>query len=105
MLVTILSIVGTTAGQALMSISKTPKQADNTLLEETALVSKMEFMRGISFDNLTIGTAITPYSDQSVSVDVAYGDPTGGFTPNLSWKQITVRLVGGRQLTTFVSKP
>jgi hypothetical protein len=105
MLVTILGIVGTTAGQALLAISKTPKQADAALIEETALVSKMESMRSLSFDNLTIGTALADYSDNTVSVDVAYGDPSGGGAQNTNWKQITVRLAGGRQLTTFVSKP
>jgi hypothetical protein len=105
MLVTILGIVGTTAGQALMAISKTPKQADAVLMDETALVSKMEFMRGLAFNNLEIGTAVTPYSDETVSVDVAYADPGGGGAMNTSWKQITVRLAGGKQLTTYVSKP
>jgi hypothetical protein len=105
MLVSILSIVGTTAGQALMSISKTPKQADAALLDETALVSRMEYMRGLSFENLNVGTAVTPGSDSTVSVDVAYADPHGGGAVNTNWKQITVRLANGKQLTTFVSKP
>lgn len=105
MLVVILSIIGTTAGRGLLAITKIPSQADKVLLEETALVSKMEFVRALAYDNLTVGTAISPYSDGEVSVDVAYADPGGGATPDTNWKQVTVRLANGRQLTTYVSRP
>jgi type II secretory pathway pseudopilin PulG len=104
-LVVILSIVATGAGQSLLAITKIPTQTDAMLVEENALVSKMEQMRSVSFDNLTIGTAVTPYSDEKTTVDVAYGDPAGGGSPNMNWKQITVRMANGRQLVTMVCKP
>ncbi len=105
MLVVILSIVASGAGQSLLAITKIPTQADAALVEETALVSKLEQMRSVTYDSLTIGTAITPYSDGTVSVDVALADPTGGASPNVNWKQVTVRLADGRQLMTMVCKP
>jgi type II secretory pathway pseudopilin PulG len=104
-LVVILSIVATGAGQSLLAITKIPVQTDATLLEENALVSKMEQMRGVSFDNLAIGTALSPYSEGSMAVDVAYGDPAGGGSPNTNWKQVTVRMTNGRQLVMMVCKP
>jgi type II secretory pathway pseudopilin PulG len=105
MLVVILSIVAAGAGQSLMAITKIPTQADASLVEENTLVSKLEQMRSVGFDNLTIGTAITPYSDGSVSVDVAYADPAGGASANVNWKQVTARLANGRQLVMTVCKP
>jgi hypothetical protein len=105
MLVAILSIVGTTAGRCLLAVTKIPKAADSAFNDEMTLVSKMEYMRGLAYDNLIIGTAITPYSDAHVSVDVDYADPKDLGMPSLNWKKITVRLPGGQHLTTFVSKP
>ena len=104
MLVVILAIVAAGAGQSLLAITKIPAQADATLVDETALVSKLELMRAANFDSLTVGTAITPFSD-AVLVDVALADPAGGAIANPNWKQITVRYADGRQLTTMVSKP
>jgi type II secretory pathway pseudopilin PulG len=104
-LVVILAIVAAGAGQSLQAITKIPSQTDATLVDENALVSKLEQMRSVSFDNLPIGTAITPYSDGTVSVDVAYADPAGGATPNVNWKQVTARLTNGRQLVMTVCKP
>jgi type II secretory pathway pseudopilin PulG len=105
MLVAILSIVGTTAGRSLMAITKIPKAADSAFNDEMTLVSTMEHMRALAYDNLTVGTAITPYSNAHISVDVDYADPRELGMPSLNWKKITVRLPDGRQLTTYVSKP
>jgi type II secretory pathway pseudopilin PulG len=105
LLVTILSIVAVGAGQSLQAVTKIPSQTDASLAEENLLVSKLEQVRSVSFDALPIGTAVTPLSDESVSVDVAYADPAGGATPNPSWKQVTARLAGGRQLVMTVCKP
>ncbi|MEI8197950.1 MAG: hypothetical protein WCI73_18815 [Phycisphaerae bacterium] len=104
MLVIILGIIGGGAGQALLAVAKVPAQTNNTLTEEMAVVSKMEQMRSVSFANLPLGTAVSPYSD-NVLVDVAYADPTGGNSPSTNWKQVTVRIPGGRQLVTMMSKP
>jgi type II secretory pathway pseudopilin PulG len=105
MLVVILSIVATGAGQGLLAITKIPGQADAILSDENAMVSKLEEIRGAEFDTLVVGTAISPYSDATVSVDVAYADPSGGMTPNVNWKQVTVRLGSGRQLILMVCRP
>ena len=105
MLVVILAIISTGTGQVLMAVTKIPKQTDATLQEETSIVSKMEQMRSVSFDSLPIGTAVSPFSDGGVYVDVAYADPHGGSNSSTNWKQITVRLAGGRQLQAMVCKP
>ena len=105
MLVVILAIISTGTGQVLMAVTKIPKQTDATLRDETSIVSKMEQMRSVSFDNLPIGTAVSPYSDNGVYVDVAYADPHGGNSPSTSWKQIPVRLAAGRQIHAMVCKP
>jgi type II secretory pathway pseudopilin PulG len=105
MLVVILSIVAVGAGQSLQAVTKVPRQTDVSLTEENALVSKLEEIKSASFDDLAVGTAIAPYSDGTVSVDVAYADPAGGATANMNWKQVTVRLESGRQLILTVCKP
>ena len=104
MLVVILGITSGGVGQALIAVAKVPNAVDGTLSDEISLVSKMEFMRSVSFNNLTIGTAVSPYSD-TVMVDIAYADPEGGSNPVAGWKQITVRLASGRQLSMMVSMP
>lgn len=105
MLVVVLAIISSGAGQVLQAVTKVPKQTDSTLLEETKVVSKMEQMRSVSFANLPLGTAVSPYSDGDVSVDIALADPTGGNNPSSNWKQITVRLPSGRQLVAMVCQP
>jgi hypothetical protein len=105
MLVVILAIVAVGAGQSLQAVSKIPSQTDASLTDESLLVSKLEQVRSVSFDSLPIGTAVTPFSDGTVSVDVVYADPAGGGTPNVSWKQVTARLTNGRQLVLTVCKP
>jgi type II secretory pathway pseudopilin PulG len=105
MLVAILSIVATGAGQSLLAITKIPVQTDAALDDENVLVSKMEQVRSAAFDSLTIGTAIAPYSEGDILVDVAYADPGGGGSSNTNWKQVTVRQAGGRQLIIMVCKP
>jgi hypothetical protein len=105
MLVTVLGIMGAGAGQALISITKVPGQTNTTLDNETHLVSKMEQLRAMNYDALTIGTAVDEFSDNNMMVDIAYADPHGGLNYSLFWKQITVRNADGRQLTMMVSKP
>ena len=105
MLVTILGIISAGAGQVLIAIGKIPGQTETTLKDETSMVSKLEQIRATDYDSLTIGTAVSPFSDGGVSVDIAYTDPHGGSSPSTNWKQITVRLANGRQLVALVCKP
>src|ERR1043166_2867443 len=105
MLVVMLGIIGTGAGQALIAVAKIPTQTDATLNEETALVSRLEQMRSIAYDSLPIGGNVAPYSDSTIGIDVAYADPRGGSTPSTKWKKITVHMANGRQLVTTVCKP
>ena len=105
MLVTVLSIISAGTGKALMAITKVPGQTEVTLQQETALVSKLEQMRSTSFDSLPIGTAVSPYSDNGVFVDIALADPTGGNSPSTNWKSVTVRNNSNRQLVLLVCKP
>jgi len=104
MLLVILGIVSASTGQALIAVAKNPRQTDSALADETSLISKMEQMRSVDFDSLTIGTNVAPFSD-AVRVDIAYADPTGGASPSVNWKQITVRMGSARQLVTTVCKP
>ena len=103
-LVIILGIVGTSAANALRAVAKAPEQTESALQEETLLVSKLEQVRSAEFDNIPTGTAVSPYSD-TVLVDVALADPSGGSTANANWKRVTVRIANGRQLVFFVCKP
>jgi hypothetical protein len=104
MLVTILGIVGAGSGLALQTVAKTPSQTDTALTAEATLVSKMEQMKSVSFDNLTIGDGISPYSTSTIRVSVAYWDPTGGNSPSTNFKRVTVTS-NGVSLMTLVNKP
>jgi hypothetical protein len=105
MLVVMLGIVGTGASQALIAVAKVPTYTDATLTDETALVSRLEQMRSIQFDSVPIGGNVSPYSDSSIGVDVAYADPRGGASPSTKWKKITAHMANGKQLVMTVCKP
>jgi hypothetical protein len=105
MLMVVMAITGAGTGTVLSSIAKIPTQTNTNFQEGTSLVSKMEQVRAANFDALPVGTAVSPYTDNGVYVDIALADPSGGATPNANWKKITVRLANGRQLQMMVCKP
>ena len=111
MLVVVLGIVGAAAGQALRAVERAPVQNDQNFQIETQLISKMEAIRAMTFDNIAVGS---PNSDLSgwvtvgtssyqCIVTVALADPNGGSSPQNNFKQITVTC-GGQSVTTCITR-
>jgi len=108
LLVTVLGIVGGAAGQAMIVVAKVPSQTDMHFQIETRLISKMETIRALDFDDINdtltdsvpIGPQSTIYA-RTVTVTNIAG--SGGGTPDSTFKQITITC-GGQSVTMFVAK-
>lgn len=105
MLLMILGILGATAGSSLLAIAKSPKSVDDQLTSETALVTRMEYLRSLPFDSLTPGYAIPSFSDSQASVDIDWAAPQTGGALTTNYKRIKVYSPGGMYLETRVNKP
>jgi type II secretory pathway pseudopilin PulG len=111
LLVVVLGIVGAAAGRALQVIAKVPDQTDQNFQLETRLISKMEQVRSLGFDAVTVGNPNTTLSDTvTVSgknypriVVVALADGDGNAAADATLKQITVTCAG-RSVSTLISK-
>jgi len=108
LLVSVLGIVGGAAGQAMMVVAKVPSQTDLHFQIETRLISKMETIRAMDFDNindsLTDSVPIGPQDTMYLrNVEVINIDGNGDGYADLTFKQVTITC-GGQSVTMFVSK-
>ena len=97
LLVVVLGIVGGAAGQALQSVAKVPVQADLDLQIETQLISKMESIRSLPFDSVTVGnlssltdTVMMNNAQYTRAVTVALADANGDGMTEATFKQVTI---------------
>lgn len=111
MVVVIIGIVGAGAGRALQAVAKTPGQNDLNFQVETQLISKMEEIRGMAFDNIGLGMPNATLSDTVTiggqgyarTVNVQVADANGDGFADANFKQITVTC-GGQSVSTMISK-
>jgi hypothetical protein len=117
MIILILGIVGGAAGQMLTALAKTPRDTETQFQIDAALVSKLEYLRSLTFDQLTLcgptGMPLDPpMSDYVVinnksyarSVYITNVDANGDGVIDVNIKQIKVQ-IGGQYLTTLVNQP
>src|ERR1035437_1492517 len=98
LLVVVLGIVGAAAGQALQAVAKVPSQTDTVFQIETQMISKMEQIRSMTFDNVPTGTGLSDTvqiagMSYNRTVTVALADPNGGGA-SATFKQVTVACGG-----------
>ena len=112
LLVLVLGIVGTAAGQALQSIARIPGQADLHFQIETRLISRMEEIRAMDFDAVALGNPsslsdsipIGPHNTTYTrNVVVALADANGDGNVEATFKQVTITC-GGQSVTMLLSK-
>jgi len=110
-LVVVIAIVGAAAGRALQTVARTPVLTDQTFQLETQLISKMESIRAMTFDNIAVGSPNSTLSDiVTVSgttyqriVTVALADANGDGSAEATFKIITVTC-GGQSISTMITR-
>jgi hypothetical protein len=111
LLVAIMGIMAVASGQALQTIAKSPGQNDQAFQIETQLLSKMESIRAMSFDGISLGSPNSTLSDSVIvsgqtyqrTVNVALVDGTGDGVADVNLKQVTVTC-GGQSVSTLVTR-
>ncbi len=110
-LVVVIAIVGAAAGKALQTVARTPVLTDQTFQLETQLISKMESIRAMTFDNVAVGSPNATLSDivtvsgttYQRTVTVALADANGDGNVENNFKLITVTC-GGQSISTMISR-
>lgn len=110
-LVAVIAVVGAAAGRALQVVARTPVLTDQNYQIETQLISKMEEIRAMTFDNIAVGSPNSTLSDivtisgtsYQRTVTVALADANGDGSAEANFKQITVTC-GGQTISTLITR-